>query len=361
MIVPPSRRYASVLLQIMLMILIAGLALTFLTLAIGRIITGDGQIAFISSRDGDYKIYLIDVQRTLTQKLSDRVVLNCCISWSPDGQQISFMMRVGLNNEIFLLDIATGRIRRITENSGTVQNSVEWSPDNQHILVISADGSDRGLYKIDVTNAERQPFNIHSAYGLTPHWSPDGQHIVFVMGKHGQQANTAIGQGNDTDIYVTDDAGEEARVLTAGDATNLQPGWSPDGTRLAYISIHEKTVQIDVIQTDGDNARQITTSTKQKWGPVWSPDGKEIAFLGNENGLVEIYVVNVESGEERRLTNNKVWEWDTAWSPDGRHLLYVANPEGTFGIYLVNADDGAVRQLTPFNSSYLNTNPIWRP
>lgn len=356
----PFRGSTELLIRLVLGMTLFGFALVTMMLTVGRGLKSDGQIAFISSRDGDYRLYLMDVSRTLTRKLSQEAVLDCCLSWSPDGEQIGYMRRLGLNNEVFLMNLETGQSRQITRYSGGVQNVLVWSPDSQRFLVVAADGTDRGIFMLNASDAQREAFNQHMAYGLSPHWSPNGQQIAFTMGTEGQQTTVAVGKGKGTDIYVSDGEGNQARAITQRSATNLWPVWSPDGQQIAFVSISTGQVQVYITGLDGNGERQLTDSPGEKWGPLWSPDGNQIAFLNRRDGQVEIYVVDVKSGEERQLTHNDAWEWNVGWSLDGQSLIYEANPTGNFGIYLVNVAEGTDKLLTP-DTNVTNSKPVWRP
>jgi len=93
----------------------------------------DGQkIAFASNQDGDYEIYIMDIDGNILQKLTDNKADDTHPSWSPDGQKIGFMSNQDGNNEIYLMDSDGKNQERLTNNN-TDDGLPVWSPDGTKI------------------------------------------------------------------------------------------------------------------------------------------------------------------------------------------------------------------------------------
>ena len=156
--------------------------------------------------------------------------------------------------------------------------------------------------------------------------SPDGRQIVFdLMG----------------DIYVMPITGGEARNIASGVAWDMQPKWSPDGTKIAFTSDRGGGDNIWVMDADGANPTQVSKETfRLVTQPDWSPDGEFIVgrkhfTSGRSLGAGEMWLWHRSGGSGVQLTERRTQQKDTgepAFSPDGRYLYYSddATPGGTF-------------------------------
>ncbi len=172
--------------------------------------------------------------------------------------------------------------------------------------------------------------------------------------------------------------GGVARQLTAGQARDVSPQWSPDGRQIAFVSTRGEKPQIYLIAVDGGEARQLTALPQGvAGGPQWSPDGQQLAFtagppdppdlakpyrltrhvyrfdeLGYLDGAVQdLYVVAAAGGEPQRLTVDECSNVGPLWSPDGREILFHATmPPDSFRASLPRLRaidlDGNARDLT---------------
>jgi TolB protein len=167
------------------------------------------------------------------------------------------------------------------------------------------------------------------------------------------------------DIWSMRADGTHVRRLTSSPATEFDPTWSPDGSRIAYRHWPENgPSRIFVMNADGSDQRNLTR--KDSWGPDWSPDGQRIVFnsLGGAGALdVYGYVVAPDGSGLRRSSRHYV-EYP-AWSPDGSRIAFMAPEPGATGsnpdynIFLMDADGSHVRRLTtaPGEDGW----PAWSP
>lgn len=102
------------------------------------------------------------------------------------------------------------------------------------------------------------------------------------------------------------------------------PQWSPDGTRLAFVSDRDGTNDIWLMNTDGSGAKNLTRGAGDDLSPRWSPDGRRIAFTSSRDGDVEIYLMNADGAEQTNLTKADGDDLQPAWSPDGTQIAFVS-------------------------------------
>ena len=221
-----------------------------------------------------------------------------------------------------------------------------------------------------------------------PAISPDGRHVVFSVQRVDRDSERKY-----ANLWVAPTGGGAPRRFTYGDQQDTRPRWSPDGTRIAFLSNRGNSTQaqIHIIPFSGGEARPLT-GLKGKFGAFeWSPDGSRLAFEFQKRdqdalereaderkrrlGIVSrhytrvhykwdgigffgheqwhIWTVNTRTGRVAQLTDGPVHaEREPCWSPDGRHIAYTSNiaedPDfapDSVDIFVMPADSGEARKV----------------
>jgi dipeptidyl aminopeptidase/acylaminoacyl peptidase len=208
-----------------------------------------------------------------------------------------------------------------------------------------------------------------------PQLSPDGTQVAFTVTRPDRDANTYR-----IHLWLVPAAGGDPRQLTTAPAKETSPRWSPDGTRLVFLSDRSSDKQVWVIPVSGGEARALTSGRLAPADPVWSPDGRWIAFVGKpeparareesdvkvisrlrykqdgegfwDGRWKQIFIVSADGGPARQVTTGDFDHLSPAWSPDGAWLAYTANdsPDADFGntadVWVVAPGGGSPRRLT---------------
>jgi Tol biopolymer transport system component len=265
-----------------------------------------GKIVFQSDRDGDWEIYVMEIDGSNFVQLTDNSAADEYPVWSPDGQQIAF---------------------KSNRDGG-----------NFDIYVMNADGTN-----------QRQVTN-HPANDEDPAWSPDGKMLAFHSDRE-----------SGLELYLIKPDGSDLTPLTRTIGRNGLPAWSPDGTRMAYTGNRYLGWNVYVMNLDKTDDNRITDG-HGACRPDWSPDGKKLAYVsGEDTKKTNIWVMNPDGSERWKLTNdNENYDYYPAWSPDGKYLVYAKSPDkqhGNWELYLISADGTKQIRLTnhPANDKF----PDW--
>lgn len=221
------------------------------------------------------------------------------------------------------------------------------------VWTMNADGSSPTRLTDDKSRTERLASFI-PVYDGYPVWSPDGTKIAFISNRDYLLA-----------LYVMNADGSDARLVTDKVIDAAEPAWSPDGSKLAFsggarasVTLNIPSVNIYVVNVDGSGLTQLTRESGMNGNAAWSPDGKQIAFSSTRDSGVRsrIWLMNADGSNQRILPNPQnttgtgFLGGQPVWSADGTQLLFIGQRLcrniPTTGIYVVNADGSNSRLLT---------------
>lgn len=179
--------------------------------------------------------------------------------------------------------------------------------------------------------------------------------LVFVSVKDGDYALFGTDADGDEVWRLSKDKGDASRPT--GLFWQVEPAWSPDGTRVAFASHRDGTAHIFSMLANGTDTRRLTNSRQDDGHPSWSPDGKWIVFA-REGALFRI---PASGGPARRVGKGLGNADDPAYSPDGKLIAYDYRRPGYSirEIYVMRADGTGIRRLTDLRA--VSSLPTWSP
>jgi Tol biopolymer transport system component/predicted Ser/Thr protein kinase len=282
---------------------------------------GGGLIAFISGREGLGNLYTINLSCIdatelcgvgATQLTTDSQN-NRHPVFSPDGSKIAYRSSLRGNQDIFLIDSDGSNVKQLTNNPSLDYNP-SWSPDGKLILFVSDRDSNSEIYVMDMDGTNQTRLTHNFSNDQYPSFSPDGKKIIFSSRRE-----------QNTDIYLMDascitqpstcDIGQPR--LTNDPGLDYSPAWSPDGSKVAFVSERDGTPNIYVMNPDGTGTVRLTNEATADTDPQWSRDGKYILFVSRRDNVnnTEIYIMNADGTGQRRITNIPAQNLDPSWQP----------------------------------------------
>jgi Tol biopolymer transport system component len=170
---------------------------------------------------------------------------------------------------------------------------------------------------------------------------------------------------NSFEIYSMNPDGSGVSRLTNSPGHDFAPSWSPDGKRVAFVSLRSDTFgEIYVMNADGTGVQRVTNSAGIDGAPTWAKDGKRIAFMSTrQDPQGDIYFMNDDGTGVTRVTDFAGADDEPAWSPDGKQIAFVSTRDGvadqTTELYLLTLDGRQVTRLT-FEDHGVH-HPSWAP
>ena len=160
-------------------------------------------------------------------------------------------------------------------------------------------------------------------------------------------------------LAIMDSDGANHRFITSGQSTALTPRYSPDYSRIAYVSYLNGYARIFVYDIGTGRQTLVTESQNPTFAPRWSPDGRTILYSMAVAGNTDIYSVPAAGGTPRRLTDAPGIDVGGSYSPDGSQVVFESDRSGSQQIYVMNADGSGQRRISFFGGRAAT--PEWSP
>jgi TolB protein len=170
---------------------------------------------------------------------------------------------------------------------------------------------------------------------ISPAWSPDGTKLAYVSFERQKPI-----------VYVQDLPNHRRTVIAGYKGNNSAPAWSPDGSKLALALSRDGLTQVYIANADGSGLRRLTHTNGIDTEPQFSPDGQSIYFTSDRSGGPQIYRMSVNGGGAQRVTFSGAYNISPRISPDGKTLAYISRREGKFQVYALDLTNDQEQRLS---------------
>ena len=268
------------------------------------------KIVFTSRRDGNFEIYIMNLDGSDQKNLTQHRAKDTSPIWSPTGEQILFTSDRGGIEDLYLMDPDGTNVRQVFKKL-IGREFPTWSPDGKalayhrfhtfSIYTASSDGKDE----------------TEVADGLWPAWSSNGSEIAFMASKFvwGENGNLQLPKVRVQIVNLQTHVEEE---LLPGETSMFDPAWAPDSAQIAF-SWRGRAVGgsmgIHVANRDGSGLRKIIDAGEgmAAFNPSWSPDGNELIYNKGIGGVRDLFKVAVDGGTPERLTHRQGDNFKPDW------------------------------------------------
>ena len=318
--------------------------------------------------DTPSSVFLLSPDGTERIKLTEPVLgewrFDSTPRFSHDGKSVALIRwRGDLDGDIWVVDIATKRLRQITFDRLAIAD-LRWSADDSEILFVSGRIGVGRLWRqkidektptlIDSMVSDIDRFDVHplSKRLVFTQYSQSTSIEVWPPGK-GPDAKSSVNRSSKDWVCRIDSNtsnlnsrydGESRRVISNASSKNfLNPRFSPNGKQLLFVSNRTGVNQIWIAKSDCSEPVQLTQVDFEGLGsPRWSPDGRRIAFDGRKNGPADVYLIDADGRNLQMITEGYM----PSWSADGSHIYYVSNRRRQPQIWKIPVNGGTAMRVT---------------
>jgi len=276
-------------------------------------------------------------------------------AWSPDGSRIAFeSTRDGPDADIFVMQADGTGVVQLTRNDA-YDGTPSWSPDGRYLVFATERDGNEEVYRMRADGSDQTNLSRHPGADGHPRVSADGRLVYFNSNRSSDPASFALGtmdRSHNHEIYTMNPEGGDVRRVTNLDDWDTYPVPSPDGSQLLWRRIAPtggksesgRNSEVFWMNLATGEQRNVTAHQAYDGWPAWSPDGRRIAFASNQANAAfeafDIYVANADGSNAVRVTfgdgQDRLGSWTKpSFSADGQRILCTRSVGTSVDIFVI--------------------------
>lgn len=239
--------------------------------------------------------------------------------------------------EIYVMDFDGTNVKQVTRHR-SIAFAPAWNPDGTKLAYSlytrrRDNNKNIDLYEFNFSNNKVKLLSDRKGINSGAFYHPKDNSIALTMSFLGNP-----------EIFLLE--GSKVTRLTKSFGFDVDPAFSPDGSKIAFVSSRSGMPMVYAMNMDGSKVQRLTYAGKYNATPAWSPTNQKIAFSGWVDGIFDVFIMNPDGTHIERLTKGMGNNEDPYFSPDGNFIVFSSNRAGGKNIYVMNMDGSYVKRLT---------------
>lgn len=266
------------------------------------------RIAYVSvdgkAPNQHYQLIIADADGENPRKVlqSDRPLMSP--AWSADGKWIAYVSFERRVSAVYVQEVSTGKRSMVSARAG-INGAPSWSPDGKKLaLTLSGNNGNLDIYLLDLATQSLTRLTEDPGIDTEASFAPDGSAVYFTSDRSGSPQIYKLGLAG----------GERPRRVTFTGSYNARPRVSPDGKQLAVLTLDNGAYRI-AIQDLGTNTLQVLSKGSQDESPSYAPNGAMVILAGRERGQGVLQTISIDGQTSFRLNADAGEVREPVWGP----------------------------------------------
>lgn len=306
---------------------------------------------------GTRSLYVVNSDGTNQQQVTDSIVVEGTITWTPDGRSV--VMQAGVGGVSRVVRVGIGADNKMSDSAQLTADVTgdsafpAISPDGKMVAYqFKPTGGQFQIYVMNMDGSNKHMISDGQGVASLPTWAPDSKSLAYVEGAD----QTA---GSVKEIWTAPIEGGSPKKLTSTGVALTYPTWSPDGKSIVSAQIvGEREYKLLIMDNTGANSKTLDEGVIIRW-PLFSPSGDSILYYTISGVGNDINIYDLASERHSSPTKNQGDNYQPAWSPDGKMITWASYPVGGSEHKIVTSNRDGSNRVIVSSGEGDDSQPTW--